>query len=237
MHYWGMDRPALNEPRALDEALERCETLMLDMDGTVLDLAYDNFMWLTRVPEAYAEVHGLSGEEARQTLFSWFRQMRGTLDWYCMDQWSERLKLDVVALHHEHRDRIDYLPGARNFLETVAQADIRVLLVTNSHRSTLDLKADVTGLDRYFDQLYTSHDLGFAKEDRDFWGAIREEEKFDPGTTLFVDDTLPVLESANDFGIRHLRQVTRPDTSRPRSASGEFSGIESVRDLLRLDEA
>jgi len=27
-------------------ALERCETLMLDMDGTILDLAFDNYIWL-----------------------------------------------------------------------------------------------------------------------------------------------------------------------------------------------
>lgn len=230
-----MDRSGRNEPRAADDALERCETLMLDMDGTILDLAYDNFMWLTRVPEAYAERHGLRDEEARETLFTWFRQMRGTLDWYCMDQWSERLELDVIALHHEHRDRIDYLPGARDFLARIAQADIRLLLVTNSHRATLDLKADVTGLDRYFDHLYTAHDVGFAKEEPEFWAAIQEEEGFNPATTLFVDDTLPVLASADSFGIRHVRQVTRPDTSRSPADSGEFGTIEAVRDLLRAD--
>ena len=215
--------------------LERCETLMLDMDGTILDLAYDNYMWLTRVPEAYAEAHGHSREEAQEKLYALFRQMRGTLDWYCLDQWSERLGLDVVALHHEHRSKIDYLPGAQSFLTTVAGRDIRVLLVTNSHQSTLNLKSEVTGLGSYFDRIYSSHDVGHAKEEQAFWHAIREEEKFDPDSTLFVDDTLPVLDAAGRFGIRHLQHVTRPDTGRPARASEDYPGVESVAELLDSD--
>lgn len=211
---------------------ERCQTVMLDMDGTVLDLAFDNYMWLTRVPEAYAETHGIALGEATAKLNGWFRQMRGTLDWYCMDQWSDRLKLDVVALHHEHRGQIGYLPGAREFLQSIAEHDVRVLLVTNSHPATLDLKAEVTGLGTYFDRLYTSHDVGYAKEEREFWRAIRDEEGFDPETTIFVDDTVAVLRSAAGFGLRHLRHVTRPDTGRAAKSDEEFSGIESLRDLL-----
>ena len=212
--------------------LDRCETLMLDMDGTILDLAYDNYMWLTRVPEAYAEVHGQSREVARETLFALFRQMQGTLDWYCLDQWSERLGLDVVALHHEHRSRIDYLPGAQSFLTSVAGKDIRLLLVTNSHQSTLSLKSEVTGLGTYFDRVYSSHDVGHAKEEQAFWHAIREEEGFDLESTLFVDDTLPVLESACRFGIRHLQHVTRPDTSKPARPADNYPGVETVAELL-----
>jgi putative hydrolase of the HAD superfamily len=218
-------------PRVLDH----CETLMLDMDGTVLDLAYDNYMWLTRVPEAYAEAHGLDQADARERLFALYRQMQGTLDWYCLDQWSERLGLDIVALHHAHRERIGYLPGARSFLTAVAQRDIRLLLVTNSHQSTLNLKSEVTGLGAFFDRVYSSHDVGHAKEEQAFWQAVREEEGFDPAATVFVDDTLPVLESAGSFGIRHLQHVTRPDTSQPARPVGAYPGVETLAELLDAD--
>jgi len=212
---------------------EGLTTVMLDMDGTVLDLAYDNYMWLTRMPEAYAEARGISTEAARDTLYGWFRELRGTLNWYCLDHWSERLGIDVVDLHHQHRDRIGYLPGARSFLEAAAGGDFRLLLVTNSHRRTLELKAEVTGLQAYFDHSYSSHDIGHAKEDRRFWEAVREAEGFDPATTLFVDDTPAVLHSASRFGIRHLQHVTRPDTTRPNRADQGFPGIESIAELLQ----
>ena len=41
---------------------ENIETVLLDMDGTLLDLHFDNHFWLQHVPVCYAEKHGLSHE-------------------------------------------------------------------------------------------------------------------------------------------------------------------------------
>ena len=213
--------------------LDGCETLMLDMDGTLLDLAYDNYMWLTLVPQAYAKRHQLPDRLARQALFEVYAQFAGTLDWYCFDHWSDRLDIDILALHREHRARIGYLPGAKAFLEIVAASDIRVLLVTNSHQHALSLKAEETGLDAFFDHLYSSHDIGHAKEEQSFWKAIAAAESFDPHAALFVDDTVSVLKSAKEFGVRNLLHVTHPDTSRPGKSHPGFPGIESVAELAR----
>ncbi|MDX1498868.1 MAG: GMP/IMP nucleotidase [Woeseiaceae bacterium] len=211
--------------------LAEAETLMLDMDGTVLDLAYDNYMWLRHLPARYAEKQGISVEAARRDLLARYGAVQGSLTWYCLDHWSERLGLDVFRLHQDERHRIGYLPGARDFLERMRDAAVRVLLVTNSHPDTLRLKDEVTGLFAYFDGVYSAHHFGYAKECREFWDALRAETAFDPATTMFVDDSHPVLESARDYGIRKLVAVTRPDTSvAPRDSAG-FVGIEGVRDL------
>lgn len=207
------------------------KTLMLDMDGTILDLAYDNFVWLERVPQAYAEAQGLSVSAARERLFGWFHELRGTLDWYCLEHWSERLSLDVIGLHRAHQAQIGYLPGAREFLESVVGGDIRVLLVTNSHRSTLELKQQATRLCDYFDAVYTAHDLGSPKEHRAFWESLSELEQFDPATTMFVDDTPAVLKSAADFGLAHVRHVVRPDTRQRRQATRQYHPVTSIADL------
>ena len=212
--------------------LAHCQTLMLDMDGTLLDLAYDNFMWLTQVPASYATERNLGEQEARDRLFSFYREMQGTLDWYCLDHWSDRLGLDVLDLHRQHSERIRFLPGAAEFLAVVAASSLRVLLVTNSHPDTLALKAEVTGLTRFFDGVYTSHEFGRPKEDLGFWHALQSAEAFDPATTVFVDDNATVLRGAADFGLEGLLQVTRPDSSRSAELAAEFTAIESVSDLV-----
>lgn len=217
----------VNPPRAFED----CEVVMLDMDGTVLDLAYDNFMWLQLIPHEYARRNDMTPESARDRLFSQYRSYQGSLEWYCLDHWSDRLGLDVQALHREHRARIGYLPGAREFLETVSGRKLRLLLVTNSHRDTLDLKSEVTGLDAYFDGIYSAHDMGHPKESAAFWLALREREGFDPEKTLFIDDTLPVLHSARDYGIRRLLNIIRPDTSKPAREPVDVPGIVSLGDL------
>ena len=205
---------------------------MLDMDGTVLDLAYDNFMWLTHVPDRYAEANGVSPEEARNLLYAEFSKANGDLRWYCIDHWSEFLGLDIIQLHRDHHHRIDFPPGAREFLEVVRERHIRVLMVTNSHVETLNLKDEVTGVTDYFDGIHSSHDYGFAKERQEFWHALQDAEDFDPATTMFVDDTHRVLRSAATYGVGKPVAISRPDTSMPQRDPGEFVEVEGVGDLL-----
>jgi len=205
---------------------------MLDMDGTILDLAFDNYIWKDLVPRRYAAENGLSFETARERLFKKYAAVQGDLEWYCLDHWNDRLGIDVVKIHHDVTHRIGYLPGALCFLRAVHQQDVRVLLVTNSHPDTLELKDAVTGLADYFDGLYSSHTYGHAKESRSFWESLQDDVGFDPETTLFVDDSQPVLESAQEYGVGMLVTITRPDTSEPVKRGSRFRGVEGVRDLL-----
>lgn len=205
---------------------------MLDMDGTLLDLAYDNYMWLEHIPAEYARRNAMPEDEARKMLIEKFRRTEGRLEWYCLDHWSEVLGLDVKELHRRENSRISYLPGAREFLETVLEHEVRLLLVTNSHADTLAIKTEVTGITAYFDAVYTSHAFGHAKEDQPFWKAVHAAESFDPKRTLFIDDNLSVLESARAFGIQMLLHVTRPDTRKPPRENRGFPTIEGVAALI-----
>ena len=212
--------------------IDACDTLMLDMDGTILDLAYDNYMWMTHVPERWAEQNGMPIDEARKYLLGKFGAAEGDLRWYCLDHWSEQLGLDVAQLHRDNHHLIGYLPGARNFLEQVSKASIDVLLVTNSHQATLDLKDEVTGLTEYFDSVHTSHKIGYAKERQEFWQILQEQTSFDPATTLFVDDNPAVLKSAAVYGVKHLIAITRPDTTQPPRDVSDYAAVEGVSELL-----
>ena len=217
-----------NDPKTM---LAECETLMLDMDGTVLDLAYDNYVWKELVPEHYAKATGITVDDARSRLFAKYRAIQGDIQWYCLDHWSERLGLDVLGLHRDVNHRIDYLPGAQGFLQTLREHHVRVLLVTNSHPDTLALKHEVTGLVEYFDAIYSSHQFGFAKERQEFWHALAEEEDFRAESTLFVDDNRTVLQSADTYGFEMLVEISHPDTSEPVRETA-YAGVRGVADLL-----
>ncbi|MDH4056172.1 MAG: GMP/IMP nucleotidase [Gammaproteobacteria bacterium] len=215
-------------------ALRQTATLMLDMDGTLLDLAFDNYIWKELVPRRYAVEKNMTYEEARALLTAKYAAVQGDLEWYCLDHWCDRLGMDVVQLHHDMSHRIGYLPGALEFLRRVQEQNIRVLLVTNAHPDTLALKDAMTGLGDYFDGLHSSHTYGYAKESQNFWSALQEEVGFDRDTTLFVDDSLPVLRSAKEYGIGMLVSVTQPDTTEPERPTTEFRSVQRVADLLDI---
>ena len=212
--------------------LQDCDTLMLDMDGTLLDLAFDNFMWLQHIPAEYGRKRGLEHDEALRQIYAHYQRLRGQLDWYCLDHWSELLDLDVVGLHRAERARIGWLPGAEAFLEAVQQTGQRVLLVTNSHPDTLAVKSEVTGIEQYFSEIYTSHQFGHPKEDQEFWRALARAEEFDPSGTIFVDDNEAVLSRAQEYGLHNIVRVTRPDTTRDILRCERFATVEGVKELL-----
>lgn len=207
------------------------DTVLLDMDGTLLDLHYDNHFWQVYVPEKFAERHGLPRDEAHAECFRRYNAKAGTLEWYCVDYWSQQLQLDIAQLKEEMAHLIAIHPDVPEFLATTRRAGKRVVLVTNAHRKSLNLKMDRTGLHVFFDAMHVSHELGFAKEDPAFWGALRVREPFDPGRSLLVDDSLPVLRAARQSGIAHLRAVARPDTRQPEKDVGEFSAIRHFKDI------
>jgi putative hydrolase of the HAD superfamily len=208
------------------------ETLLLDLDGTLLDLAYDNQFWFETIPQAYAGSHGLTVPQAREALAPRFRACEGTLPWYCIDHWTAELGLDIRTLKRASVGGIRWLPGAREFLGAQRAAGRRLVLVTNAHPATLAIKDEAVGIAPYFDLMFSSRQFGAPKEDPLFWTGLAAAEPFDVARTLFIDDSLTVLRAARAAGLVHVLAVARPDSGRPARDMGDFPTITTIADLL-----
>ena len=208
------------------------DTVLLDMDGTLLDLHYDNHFWLEHLPQRYAELHGISRAMADLELTPLFERNAGQLQWYCLDFWSTELKIPVRELKLETANLIALRPDADTFLAAIRQAGKRVIMITNAHRDSLSLKMERIELAPYFERLISSHDYGFPKESPAFWDALQADIGFDPQRSLFIDDTLPILRSARDFGVAHLLAVKQPDSKKGPKDTEEFAALGDYRDLL-----
>jgi putative hydrolase of the HAD superfamily len=204
----------------------------LDMDGTVLDLHFDNLFWLDALPRRWGEQHGVPADVAIPQLHARFDAKRGTLEWYCIDHWSEELDFDIEALKAEMRAHIRYLPGAIEFLDAVRARGKRLLLTTNAHPISLAVKNRATQLARHFDELVSSHEFGVPKEETEFWTCLAQGHGVDPARTLFVDDSVAVLRAARAAGVGQIYQVLRPDSTQPmRAALPGFAAICGLGDL------
>ncbi|MDU9392450.1 GMP/IMP nucleotidase [Pseudomonas sp. zfem002] len=208
------------------------DTVLLDMDGTLLDLHYDNHFWLEHLPQRYAEHHGISRAMAELELQPLFERNAGSLNWYCLDFWSAELQLPVRELKLETANLIALRPDADTFLAAVRAAGKRVILITNAHRDSLSLKLERVALAPYFERMISSHDYGFPKENPQFWSALQADTGFDPARSLFIDDTLAILRSARTFGVAHLLAVRQPDSRKPARDTEEFAAQEDYRVLL-----
>ena len=209
------------------------DTVLLDMDGTLLDLHFDNHFWLHHLPQRYADLHSINLQQAKDELLPLFIEHAGQLNWYCTDFWSRELNLSVRDLKREVAHLIALRPDADTFLAALRQAGKRVVLITNAHRDSLSLKLERIELAPYFDRLISSHDYGFPKENQQFWFTLQQDFNFDPARSLFIDDSLPILRSARDYGVAHLLAVRQPDSQAGEKNTEEFAAVEDYRLLCQ----
>lgn len=207
------------------------DTVLLDMDGTLLDLHFDNYFWLTHLPDRYAAIHQLDAEVAKNHLHEQIRALEGTLNWYCLDYWSDALQVDIPALKAEISEKIQIRPHVELFLDRLRGAGKECVLITNAHPDSLSLKLKVTGIGARLDKVISSHELKYPKEAQPFWQALQQRLHFDPARTLFIDDTVRILASAQTFGIAHLLCIHQPDSKQPRTIEG-FPAIDHFDEIM-----
>lgn len=207
------------------------DTVLLDMDGTLLDLEFDSHFGSASVPQALSERRAIPFDEARHIIEREYQAVQHTMNWYCFDYWSERLDLDIYRMTSEVGSRARLREDTEPFLRALRDAGLQTILLTNAHPHSLAVKIEHTGLDRHLDLLFSTHTFGYPKEDQRLWQAVQQHTGFNPQRTLFVDDGEPILDAARTFGIRYCLGVQNPDSS---TAEKSFQRHPSMRDYRLL---
>jgi len=211
---------------------ETVDTVLLDMDGTLLDKHFDDFFWEHYVPEIYAENNDLTPLEARKELLARYKSIEGTLAWTDLDYWSRELGLDIPALKLKIDHLIQVHPYVIDFLQYCRRLKKKVHLVTNAHSKTLAIKMQKTAIGDYFDRIICSQDVGLPKEGPEFWQRLEKILDFDKVRTLLADDNENVLQAAQIYGMGVLIYVARPSSRAEIHYSNDFPSIVYFKELI-----
>jgi len=213
---------------------DEIDTVLLDMDGTLLDLHFDTHFWLQHVPVRYAEANNISLDLAREQLLLRYHQAEGKLEWYCVDYWSEQLGLNIEILKQEVDHLISVRPDVISFLQALEKAGKHRILVTNAHGKSVSLKMKKTPIGEHLDEIITAHDIGLPKEHVVFWQKLQLQQPFSPESTLLIDDSINVLQSAEKYGIKYLRAILQPDSTILADPHEHYLHIDRFADIMPL---
>ena len=210
--------------------------VLLDMDGTLLDKYFDDYFWEHLVPEKYAEMKNITFGRAKEELLAKYKTHEGTLNWTDIDFWSKEVDIDIPALKEQIRHLIEIHPHVEDFLHMLRRHRKKVYLVTNAHYKVLDIKLKKTNLGGYFNAAVTSFEIGYPKEMLEFWERVERKLGFEKEKTLFIDDTVAVLKTAAEYGIKYILHKTYASSKAEKGISKKFPAIEDFRELMFLDD-
>ena len=211
---------------------DEIDDVLLDMDGTLLDRHFDNFFFEEELPRRFASMHGLSFERSRDQLMAMYRSVEGELAWTDLDYWTERVGIDVVAMHKELDYMIGFLPSTESFLRELKTLGRRVTILTNAHQSGVEVKIAKTGLDQHVDRIVTASEVGYLKMRPAYWPTCQQLVGFNPTRALFIDDDEGCLAAAQQFGIAHLVHSAKSSSQLPPAFSASFRSVESLSTLM-----
>ena len=178
------------------------ECLLIDMDGVILDNAYDNDFWQNQIPEVIADSKGIAFDDAKRLAIQIFNYKKNTKDWYDVDYWSNMLSIDIEAQKRSEKSfsKISLYDGVIDTL-SVLKNKTKTILITNAHRKTLNIKLEKYNLTPYFDEMVCAHELNYVKEDIQLWYMLRSKYRLDYEKTLLVEDTINNINVGLSAGI------------------------------------
>lgn len=207
------------------------DTVILDLDGTLIDLYFDHYFWRYHVSQYYAQKCGISPEQSQRQLKQRYDAIEHSINWYDIDFWAKELDLPLRDLLLERGPQVQVREDVYPFLDILQHKGIRRILLTDSHPFTLEVKLKHCDLAPHFDLLLSSHQFGAPKIEQQLWHNLQKVYPFDPAKTVFIDDTEKVLDSALQFGIAYTIGVENPDSS---LANKTFSRHISVDNYMKL---
>lgn len=176
--------------------------MLVDMDGVILDNTYDNNFWQNQIPGVISKNKNISFEDAKRLAVQIFNYKKNTKDWYDVDYWSNMLNVDIEAEKRSSIsfDRIQLYEGVTKTLNKLKD-NFRLILITNAHRKTLNIKLEKYNLSPYFENMICAHELHYVKENIQLWYMLKSRFKLDYTKTLLIEDTINNIKVGLSAGI------------------------------------
>ena len=203
--------------------------MLVDMDGVILDNTYDNNFWQNQIPGVISKNKNISFEDAKRLAVQIFNYKKNTKDWYDVDYWSNMLNVDIEAEKRSSIsfDRIQLYDGVTETLNKLKDK-FRLILITNAHRKTLNIKLEKFDLNPYFENMICAHELHYVKENIQLWYMLKSRFKLDYTKTLLIEDTINNIKVGLSAGIS--RAVYLGDESYENSK--KILKLSSINDIF-----
>jgi HAD superfamily hydrolase (TIGR01549 family) len=162
-----------------------------DLDGTLVDGAYGNMVWLDGLPELYGRRHSMPLDEAKKLVKSEYDSMgEENILWYDITYWLKRFDLatSIPELLDRYSDHIRIIRGVTEALERLSK-EYTLVIASNAARIFVEKELSRSGLARYFPHAFSAtSDFQMVKKEEEFYRRLCRLLKVDPSEMVHVGD-------------------------------------------------
>ncbi len=162
-----------------------------DMDGTLVDPVFTDFVWGQGIPTLYAEKVGLPFEAAKAFVEREYQKVgEGAIEWYDIKYWFRFFQLEQSwkALMKQFVDKIHVYPDVNHILDRLKDR-FQLILTSNAGREFIEVEMEATGLGRYFDQIFSAtSDFAVVKKTIEFYQRICQTLGASPQEIVHIGD-------------------------------------------------
>ena len=204
--------------------------ISFDMDGTLVDPVFTDWVWGHGIPTLYAQKTGLPFETAKVIVESEYRKVGdAAIEWYDIKYWFRFFRLEESwhALMERYIDKINVYSDVDHLLERLNDR-FQLVLTSNAGREFIKVEMEATGLGRYFGRIFSAtSDFGEVKKTTAFYSRICQILEAVPDEIVHVGDHYEFdYLVPQSLGI-HALYLDR---------SGEKKGDFVIQDLRNLEE-
>jgi len=165
--------------------------ISFDMDGTLVDPEFTDWVWGHGLPLLYARKTGLSFDEAKAFVEKEYQKVgEGAIEWYDIKYWLRlfRIDQDWKTLMGQYVDKISIYRDADHILRRL-NGRFALVLTSNAGREFIDMEMETTGIGKYFKHVFSAtSDYRMVKKTADFYRQICEVLHVGPYEVVHVGD-------------------------------------------------
>lgn len=207
------------------------DTVLFDLDGTLIDLHLDAYFWTELVPKVYAEKYQLSAYESQQQLHRLYKEIEHSMQWYDVDHWAVQLQLPIRDMLRKHAMNTQVRSGVYPLLRRLREMGKQLIILTDSHPFSMQVKMDNCELSDYFDHLVSSHQFQKPKMHSELWHILYQTYQLNPNRTLLLDDLETVLDQAKQNGLAYTIGIEKPHSQMPTKTFLRHRSIDHFKRL------
>jgi HAD superfamily hydrolase (TIGR01549 family) len=203
--------------------------ISFDMDGTLIDSTFTDWVWGHGLPALYAGKTGLPFDKAKEVVEREYKKVgEGAIEWYDIKYWFRFFELGDgwKPLLEQYGDKVRVYPDVLSVLESLQNRAV-LILTSNAGREFIDVELGATGLRKYFHQIFSvTSDFNKVKKTADVYHRICRILEVDPQEIIHVGDHFEFdYRVPQAMGIRAF-YLDRSDGQRGDTILGTLSDLE-----------